>query len=93
MLSFCRFLRKNISKEGRAKRIFTGGLFPVTTLFREKGLPKSPQTFRKPKYKKSSSYIAVRAVRTRYSMACTGYCPAAVSPVSIRLDAPSSTAL
>lgn len=40
-----------------------------------------------------SSYIAVRAVRTRYSMACTGYCPAAVSPVSIRLDAPSSTAL
>ena len=38
-------------------------------------------------------HIAVRAVRTRYSMACTGYCPAAVSPVSIRLDAPSSTAL
>ena len=24
----------------------------------------------------------MRAVRTRYSMACTGYCPAAVSPVS-----------
>lgn len=36
---------------------------------------------------------AVRAVRTRYSMACTGYCPAAVSPVSITLAAPSSTAL
>ena len=36
---------------------------------------------------------AVRAVRTRYSMASTGYCPAAVSPVSITLEAPSATAL
>ena len=33
---------------------------------------------------------AVRAVRTRYSMASTGYCPAAVSPVSITLEAPSA---
>ena len=49
--------------------------------------------FSEAQIKNSSSYIAVRAVRTRYSMACTGYCPAAVSPVSIRLDAPSSTAL
>ena len=41
----------------------------------------------------SLCHSAVRAVRTRYSMACTGYCPAAVSPVSITLAAPSSTAL
>ena len=59
----------------------------------KKGFRKVHRLFGSPNKKNSSSYIAVRAVRTRYSMACTGYCPAAVSPVSIRLDAPSSTAL
>lgn len=60
----------------------------------KKGFRKVHRLFSEAQIKNnSSSYIAVRAVRTRYSMACTGYCPAAVSPVSIRLDAPSSTAL
>ena len=48
---------------------------------------------RKSAQKAELPYRAVFAVRTRNSMACTGYCPAAVSPVSIRLDAPSNTAL
>ena len=59
----------------------------------KKGFRKVRRLFGSPNKNNSSSYIAVRAVRTRYSMACTGYCPAAVSPVSIRLEAPSSTAL
>ena len=79
MLSFCRFLRKNVSRSR-----------PLSV----KRASEKSADFSEAQIKNNfSSYIAVRAVRTRYSMACTGYCPAAVSPVSIRLDAPSSTAL
>lgn len=39
------------------------------------------------------SFSASLAVRQRYVMASTGYSPTAVSPVSMRDAAPSSTAL